>query len=73
MGGAFADVALGLAMLRRAWCRPAALGMMVLSVAYLMGGTLFAPALWLDPLGPLVKVLPSIVLTLIVWLGVEPR
>lgn len=71
IGGAVTDIVLGLAILWRRWCRPAALGMMAVSAAYLMGGTLFAPSLWLDPLGPLVKVLPSIMLTLIVWLGME--
>ena len=72
-GGAFIDIALGLAILRRQWCRTAALGMMAVSAAYLLGGTLFVSDLWLDPLGPLVKVIPSIVLALIVWLGVEER
>lgn len=72
-GGAVTDIALGLAILWRPWCRTAALGMMAVSAAYLMGGTLFAPALWLDPLGPLVKVLPSIVLAIIIWLSVESR
>ncbi len=73
IGGAFADIALGVAILWRPWCRTAALGMVAVSAVYLIGGTLFAPALWLDPLGPLVKVLPSIVLAFIVWLGVESR
>lgn len=73
IGGAATDIALGLAILWRPWCRRAALGMIVLSCAYLAGGTLFAPGLWLDPLGPLIKVLPAIVLAAIVWLGVDDR
>ena len=36
------------------------------SLAYLAGGTLIAPELWADPLGPLVKVVPAIVLT-VAW------
>lgn len=73
VGGAFIDIILGLAILWRPWCRTAALSMIAVSAAYLAGGTLFAPGLWLDPLGPLVKVLPSIVLALVVWAGVEDR
>ena len=33
-------------------------------LAYLAGATALEPALWLDPLGPLVKILPSLLLTL---------
>ena len=73
IGGALADIGLGLAILWRPCCRAAALGMLGLSLAYLAGGTLWAPSLWLDPLGPLVKVLPAMVLALVVHLGVEPR
>jgi uncharacterized protein YbjT (DUF2867 family) len=73
LGGAFLDIVLGLAILWKPWCRTAALGMMAMSAVYLAGGTLFAPTLWLDPLGPLIKVLPSVALTLIVWLGMENR
>lgn len=73
IGGALVDVALGGAILWRPWCRRAALGMVAMSGAYLAGGTLVAPHLWIDPLGPLLKVVPSIVLALVVWLGVEDR
>ncbi|SDJ28907.1 SDR family oxidoreductase [Salipiger marinus] len=73
IGGAFVDIALGVSILWRRWCRQVALGMVAVSVVYLLGGTFFAPDLWTDPLGPLLKVLPSIVLALIVWLGVEDR
>ncbi len=40
------------------------LGMLALSVAYLASATLVEPQLWADPLGPLAKVLPSLLLTL---------
>jgi len=36
--------------------------MLIVSAAYLAGGTILTPGLWLDPLGPFVKVLPSMVL-----------
>jgi hypothetical protein len=48
-------------------------GMIAVSLAYLGGGTLIEPALWLDPLGPLVKVLPSIMLTLAALAMLEER
>ncbi|WP_416064147.1 SDR family oxidoreductase [Rhizobium sp. ZK1] len=58
------DVALGAAVLFRPFARRAIIGMLAVSLAYLLGGTVLEPALWLDPLGPLVKVLPSLLLTL---------
>ena len=57
-------IALGAAVLVRPLSRRALLGMLFVSLAYLAGGTVLEPALWLDPLGPLVKVLPSLLLTL---------
>ncbi len=59
-----ADVALGIAVLVRPIARRALFGMLALSAAYLTSATLFEPALWADPLGPLVKVLPSLLATL---------
>lgn len=56
------DIALGFAVLYRPWTRRALLGMLAVSVTYLAGGTILTPDLWLDPLGPFVKVLPSMVL-----------
>jgi hypothetical protein len=58
-----ADIALGIALLFRNHARSALLGMIGLSLAYLAGASIVEPALWLNPLGPLVKVLPSLVLT----------
>lgn len=71
LGGAMADILLGAAILWRRWCRPAALAMAVLAAGYLLGGLAYAPSLWIDPLGPMIKVLPSIALAIVVWLGVE--
>ncbi|MFC5756892.1 SDR family oxidoreductase [Rhizobium sp. GCM10022189] len=58
------DMALGAAVLVRPFARRALIGMLVVSLAYLAGATALEPALWLDPLGPLVKILPSLLLTL---------
>ncbi|WP_292543048.1 DoxX-like family protein, partial [Mesorhizobium sp.] len=51
-------------VLFRPWARRALIGMLVLTLAYLLAATFAEPALWLDPLGPLVKVVPSILLAL---------
>lgn len=62
LGGAGIDIGLGFAILNRKWARPASLGMLAVSLAYLTGGSLIVPNLWADPLGPLVKVLPALML-----------
>lgn len=59
-----ADIMLGLAVLFRPWARRALIGMLILTLVYLVAATFTEPALWLDPLGPLVKVVPSMLLTL---------
>ncbi len=59
LGGAAVDLALGALVLVKRAMPLAALGMLATSAAYLAGGTLLAPDLWADPLGPLVKVLPA--------------
>ena len=52
-------VALGAAVLVRRWAGAACIGMIVLALAYLGAASLFTPALWADPLGPLLKVIPA--------------
>jgi hypothetical protein len=47
--------------------------MIALSLAYLANATLLQPGLWLEPLGPLVKVFPSIVLALVALAILEER
>jgi uncharacterized protein YbjT (DUF2867 family) len=71
--GAITDILLGVAILWRRWTRWACLGMIAVSITYLLGGTLLTPNLWIDPLGPLVKVFPAIVLAAMVALLLEER
>ncbi|MEM7644567.1 MAG: SDR family oxidoreductase, partial [Pseudomonadota bacterium] len=73
VGGAAADIALAAAICWRPWAKRAALGMVGLSGAYLLGSVIFAPDLWADPLGPMVKVIPALVLAALVWLLLEER
>lgn len=71
--GAVADIVLGLGILVRRYARAATFGMAALSLAYLAGSLVAAPDLWADPMGPMLKVLPGIVLALIVWAALEER
>ena len=60
-----ADIALGVGVLFRALAALAIKGVIGFSLAYLAAATLLIPSLWADPLGPLVKVLPSMALALV--------
>jgi hypothetical protein len=64
IAGATVDIVLGVALLWRPWARAAALGMIAITAAYLIAGSIFAPELWADPLGPLVKPIPAALLAL---------
>ncbi len=70
---ALVDVGLGLLVLMRRHAKRALWGMIAVSVFYLLSASVVTPALWLDPLGPLVKVLPSIMLALVALPMLETR
>jgi uncharacterized protein YbjT (DUF2867 family) len=72
MGGVL-DIGLGVLILFKRWVRLACGGMIALSFSYLFMASMFVPALWLDPLGPLVKVVPTLVLALVVAALSEER
>ncbi|MDZ7602883.1 MAG: SDR family oxidoreductase, partial [Hoeflea sp.] len=67
------DIGLGLAVLWRRWAARALWAMLVVSLAYLASATLVEPGLWLDPLGPLVKVGPSMLLALVALATLDER
>jgi hypothetical protein len=52
------DIALGLAILLRRLARPAVILMLAAAIGYVVVGSVAAPGLWLDPLGPLMKIVP---------------
>lgn len=56
------DRAVGAAIAVRRTCRIGLWTGLGLALAYLIGGTALAPALWGDPLGPFVKVFPTLML-----------
>lgn len=68
-----ADIALGIGVAIRRYAKPALIGMVVLSLGYLASATVLVSGLWADPLGPLVKVLPSIVLVLVALAILDER
>ena len=64
VAGALCDIAVGLAI---AWRRTARLGVIaafVVTILYALIGTVLVPRLWADPMGPMLKVMPILVLHL---------
>lgn len=73
IGGAWIDILLGAMVLVRPLARAACVGMAAVSMAYLLAGSVLVPALWSDPLGPLIKIPPAIVLALVTMAMLEER
>jgi uncharacterized protein YbjT (DUF2867 family) len=73
LAGSLLDILLGIALLIHSTHKQAALGMLIATAAYLVGGTILTPGLWLDPLGPLVKTVPCAVLALVALATAEER
>ncbi len=70
---AVVDLAIAVGLAYRPWAKRACWAAVGVSVFYLGASSVFVPHLWLDPLGPLVKVLPSIVLALVARIALETR
>jgi hypothetical protein len=73
LAGAFADLVIGTLI---AWRRTTRLGLLAaigLSLAYLVIGSFLAPHLWAEPLGPMTKIFPIIVLHLVALAILEDR
>ncbi|MEM6650215.1 MAG: SDR family oxidoreductase [Pseudomonadota bacterium] len=73
LGGSLIDIIIGIGILCRRWVRLACGAAIIVSIAYLIGGSFLAPHLWLHPLGPLVKIFPSIALAITVMMITEER
>ena len=61
--GGVIDIVLGLLLTFRRTARGALVGMLAVSAAYLVGATYAAPALWSDPFGALLKIIPVMLAT----------
>ena len=73
IGGALVDLAIGAAMLFRRTARPALLAALATTLLYLLLGTILAPWLWADPLGPMMKVWPILVFNLLCLATLDDR
>jgi uncharacterized protein YbjT (DUF2867 family) len=63
-GAALSDITLGVMLLVRRTARLALILMLVLTLIYAAAATVLAPQLWVDPLGPLTKLVPLVLATL---------
>ncbi|WP_245410946.1 SDR family oxidoreductase [Microvirga flavescens] len=71
--GSLIDIVLGAMILVRRFVKAAVSGMIGVTALYLMAATLFTPDIWLDPLGPLIKVIPGAFLALVACALAEER
>lgn len=71
--GSAIDLAVGAGLLLRRTFVPACVAAIVVSLIYLVAGSVLTPGLWADPLGPLVKVLPVMALALALMAMAEER
>lgn len=64
LAGSLADIAVGLGLLFRPWLKLALLASILLTLGYWTGSALLRPDLWVDPLAPLLKTIPALILSL---------
>jgi hypothetical protein len=62
IAGATSDLIIGVAIAFRRTSKIALVAALVLSFIYLILGTILVPRLWLDPLGPMLKIWSVMVL-----------
>jgi hypothetical protein len=70
---AIIDIALGSAILIRKHAAKACWAMIAVCGIYLCASTFVTPHLWADPLGPLVKILPAMALSLVTRITLDTR
>lgn len=73
IAGALADIVIGLAIARRSTARGGLYGAIALSLFYVVAGTILLPELWREPLGPLMKIWPILVLHFVALAILEER
>jgi uncharacterized protein YbjT (DUF2867 family) len=71
--GALADIVIGCAILYRPLARYGLWAALIISLAYAVIGTILVPRLWADPLGPMLKIWPVLVLNLVAMAIREDR
>jgi uncharacterized protein YbjT (DUF2867 family) len=73
IAGGVADIIIGLGIAVRRTAKPALLGAIALTMFYVVTGSLLLPRLWEDPLGPMWKIWPVLVLNFIALAILEER
>jgi uncharacterized protein YbjT (DUF2867 family) len=73
VAGALADIGIGIAILVRSLSRYGLWAAFVISLVYVVIGTALVPRLWSDPLGPMLKIWPVLVLNLVAMAIREDR
>ncbi|HNR76906.1 MAG TPA: DoxX-like family protein, partial [Parvularculaceae bacterium] len=73
VAGGVVDIVIGIGLLLRRTSRAAAALSVVVCAAYLFMGSVIAPHLWADPLGPYVKIIPAMVLGFALAMLLEDR
>jgi uncharacterized protein YbjT (DUF2867 family) len=73
IAGALADLVIGLAILWRPASRYGLWAALIISLVYVVIGTVLVPRLWADPLGPMLKIWPVLMLNLVAMAIREDR
>ncbi len=73
IAGSFVDLVLAAMISLRKYAATACLLMIAVSIVYLVTGTILTQNLWLDPLGPLVKIIPAAALAVIGYAMMRER
>lgn len=73
IAGAVTDLIVGTLMLFRRTARLAIVAAFFGSIFYVVAGTILLPALWADPLGPMMKIWPILVLNIVALAVLEER
>lgn len=73
IAGALADIAIGVGIAVRRTARGALYAAVAISLFYMIAGSFVLPRLWLDPVGPMLKIWPIIVLNMVALAILEDR
>jgi uncharacterized protein YbjT (DUF2867 family) len=73
IAGGVLDIAVGIAIAFRRTARLGLWAALAVSVFYLTAGTVLVPGLWAEPLGPLLKIFPILMLNLVALAILEDR
>jgi uncharacterized protein YbjT (DUF2867 family) len=73
IAGALADLVIGSAILWRPTSRYGLWAALIISLVYVVIGTMLVPRLWADPLGPMLKIWPVLMLNLVAMAIREDR